>query len=133
MEKLTFGLVTASRKLRHYFQTYVINVLIDHPLKKSMNKLEATRRLIQWAIELDFSYKYFMIRVNNVTLFPIKSFFLNWIFMWLKKSLEPMFNMDKIGDNLVKIHLQLYLKHYLQNRITLPITHDFKTTLLIKK
>jgi len=42
MEKLAFALVTASRKLRHYFQAHVINVMIDHPLRKVMNKLEAT-------------------------------------------------------------------------------------------
>ena len=41
MEKLAFTLVTDSRKLRHYFEAYIINVLIDHPLKKAMNKLEA--------------------------------------------------------------------------------------------
>ena len=41
MEKLAFALVTASRKLRHYFQAHIINVLTDHPLKKAMNKLEA--------------------------------------------------------------------------------------------
>ena len=41
MEKLAFALVTASRKLRHYFEAYVIHVLTDHPLKKSINKLEA--------------------------------------------------------------------------------------------
>ena len=59
MEKLAFTLVTASRKLRHYFQAHVINVLIDHPLKKAMNKLEAARWLIQWAIELsEFEVKY---------------------------------------------------------------------------
>ena len=59
MEKLAFALVTASSKLRHYFQAYVINVLIDHPLKKAMNKLESARRLIQWAIKLsDFDVWY---------------------------------------------------------------------------
>ena len=59
MEKLAFTLVTASRKLRHYFQGHTINVLIDHPLKKAMNKLEAVGRLIQWAIELsEFNVKY---------------------------------------------------------------------------
>ena len=42
IEKLAFALVTASRKLRHYFQAHVINVLTNHPLKKAMNKLEAT-------------------------------------------------------------------------------------------
>ena len=59
MEKLAFALITASRKLRHYFQAYVIVVITDHPLKKSMNKFEAVGRLIQWAIELsEFDVKY---------------------------------------------------------------------------
>ena len=59
MEKLAFALVTASRKLRHYFQAYVLNVLTDHPLKKAMNKLKAARWLIQWAIELsEFDVRY---------------------------------------------------------------------------
>ena len=39
IEKLAFALITASRKLRHYFQAHVINVMTDHPLKKAMNKL----------------------------------------------------------------------------------------------
>ena len=59
MEKLVFALITASRKLRHYFQAHAIVVMTDHPLKKSMNKLEAAGRLIQWAIELsEFDVKY---------------------------------------------------------------------------
>ena len=41
IEKLAFALITASRKLRHYFQAHVINVMTDHSLKKFMNKLEA--------------------------------------------------------------------------------------------
>ena len=52
MEKLAFALITASRKLRHYFQAHVIVVMTDHPLRKAMNKMEAVGRLIQWAIEL---------------------------------------------------------------------------------
>ena len=47
MEKLVFTLVTASRKLRHYFQAHIINVLTNHPLKKATNKLEAVGQLIQ--------------------------------------------------------------------------------------
>ena len=59
MEKLVFALITVSRKLRHYFQSHAIVVMTDHPLKKSMNKLEAARRLIQWAIEFsEFDVKY---------------------------------------------------------------------------
>nr|XP_023880540.1 uncharacterized protein LOC111992920 [Quercus suber] len=58
-EKLAFALITASRKLRHYFQAHVINVMTDHPLKKAMNKLEAAGRLIQWAVELsEFDIRY---------------------------------------------------------------------------
>ena len=46
MEKLAFSLVTATRKLKPYFQAHVINVLIDDLLKKPMNKLEPAGRLI---------------------------------------------------------------------------------------
>ena len=59
IEKLAFALITASRKLRHYFQAHVINVITNHPLKKAINKLEAAGRLIQWAIELsEFDVRY---------------------------------------------------------------------------
>ena len=59
MEKSAFVLITTSRKLRHYFQAHVINVMIDHPLKKAMNKLEFAGRLIQWAVELsEFDIRY---------------------------------------------------------------------------
>ena len=59
MEKLAFALVVASRKLRHYFQAHIINVLIDDPLKKAINKLEAVGRLIQLAIKLNkFDVRY---------------------------------------------------------------------------
>ena len=59
MEKLAFALIIASRKLRHYFQAHIINVLTDHPLKKVMNKLEVVGQLIQWAIRLcEFDIRY---------------------------------------------------------------------------
>ena len=59
IEKLAFVLITASRKLWHYFQAHIINVMTDHPLKKAMNKLEAAGWLIQWVVELsEFDIKY---------------------------------------------------------------------------
>ena len=59
IEKMAFALITASRKLRHYFQAYIINVMTDHPLKKAMKKLEVVGRLIQWAVELsEFDIRY---------------------------------------------------------------------------
>ena len=59
IEKLAFALITASRKLRHYFQVHVINIMTDHLFKKAMNKLEAVGWLIQWAVELsEFKIRY---------------------------------------------------------------------------
>lgn len=59
IEKLGFALITASKKLRHYFQAHVINVITDHLFKKAMNKLETAGRPIQWAVELsEFDIRY---------------------------------------------------------------------------
>ena len=59
IEKLAFALIMAFKKLRHYFQAYIINVMTNHLLKKAMNKLETVGWLIQWAIELsEFDIRY---------------------------------------------------------------------------
>ena len=59
MEKIAFALLVASRKLRPYFQAHSIVVMIDQPIRKMMNKIDAAGRLIQWAIELGkFDIKY---------------------------------------------------------------------------
>nr|XP_023901139.1 uncharacterized protein LOC112012992 [Quercus suber] len=52
IEKITFALIVASRKLRQYFQANPILVMTDQPIKKSMSKPEATGRMVQWASEL---------------------------------------------------------------------------------
>ena len=52
MEKIIFALVVASQKLHPYFQANPILVITDQPIKKAMNKPEATGRLVQWEIEL---------------------------------------------------------------------------------
>ena len=49
-----------ARKLRPYFQAHTIVLLTNHPLRKAMNKSDATKRLIQWSIELsefDINYR----------------------------------------------------------------------------
>ena len=59
MEKLALALVITAKKLRPYFQAHTIIVLINHLLRKAMNKPDAAGRLIQWAIELsEFDIKY---------------------------------------------------------------------------
>ena len=39
IEKITFTLIVASRKLRPYFQANLIIVMMDQPIKKAMNEL----------------------------------------------------------------------------------------------
>ena len=59
IEKITFTLIIASRKLGPYFQANPILVMVNQPIKKAMSKLEATDRMVQWVIELSqFDIKY---------------------------------------------------------------------------
>ena len=51
IEKIAFALVVALCKLRQYFQANPILVMTDQPIKRSMNKPEVARRMVQWAIE----------------------------------------------------------------------------------
>lgn len=59
IEKITFALIVASRKLCAYFQANQILVMMNQPIKKAMNKPEATGQMVQWAVELSqFNIKY---------------------------------------------------------------------------
>ena len=59
MEKLSFALVTAARKLKLYFQAHTIVVLTDKPLWRAMSNPDAAGRLALWAIELsEFNLQY---------------------------------------------------------------------------
>ena len=50
--KLALAIVVTSRKLRPYFHAYLIEVLTNYPLCQVLQKLEASGRLLKWAIEL---------------------------------------------------------------------------------
>ena len=52
MEKLILALVTATRKLRPYFQAHTIEVPIEYPTNQVLHKPEVSGRLMKWAIEL---------------------------------------------------------------------------------
>ena len=59
MEKLVFALVTATRKLKPYFQAHTVVVLTDKPLWQVMSNLKAAGRMALWAIELSgFNIQY---------------------------------------------------------------------------
>jgi hypothetical protein len=53
LEKVLYVVLMASRKLRHYFQTYHIIVPSSQPLKDIMRNREATGRVGKWAAELN--------------------------------------------------------------------------------
>ena len=52
MEKIAFALLVASRKLHPYLQAHSIVVMTKQPIRKTINKIDAVGRLIQWEIEL---------------------------------------------------------------------------------
>ena len=59
MQKLLFGLLMASRKLRHYFQAHEITVVTRFPLQQILRNPEATGRIVEWALELSsFALKF---------------------------------------------------------------------------
>ncbi|XP_072074432.1 uncharacterized protein [Arachis hypogaea] len=59
IEKLALALVFSARRLRPYFQSHVIHVRTDHPLRQVLHKPEIAGRLIKWAVELsEFDIRY---------------------------------------------------------------------------
>ena len=59
MEKLIPALVTATRKLRPYFQAHTIKVSTEYPMKQILHKPETSGRLMKWAIEVsEFDIRY---------------------------------------------------------------------------
>ena len=52
MEKLSFTLVMAARKLKPYFQAHTMIVLTEKPLQRAMSNPKAAGRLELWTIEL---------------------------------------------------------------------------------
>ena len=49
MEKLLLALVTAVKKLRHYFESHPISVMTNYPLKSVLRKPERSGRLAKWS------------------------------------------------------------------------------------
>jgi hypothetical protein len=53
VEKIVCALISASRKLKPYFQAYKVIVLSDQPLRQILYKLEMFGCLVKWAIKLE--------------------------------------------------------------------------------
>jgi hypothetical protein len=52
LEKITYAVVMATRKLRHYFEAHKVTVLTDQPLNDLFINKEASSRIAKWATEL---------------------------------------------------------------------------------
>ncbi|GJR93347.1 reverse transcriptase domain-containing protein [Tanacetum coccineum] len=53
MEKLILALVSASKRLKRYFQAHTIIVITDQPIKQILSNPEVTGRLLKWSFELE--------------------------------------------------------------------------------
>ncbi|XP_025664382.1 uncharacterized protein [Arachis hypogaea] len=52
LEKLAFALLTASRRLRQYFQAHPVTVRIDQAVKQVLQKPDLAGRMLAWSVEL---------------------------------------------------------------------------------
>ncbi|GKB87022.1 reverse transcriptase domain-containing protein [Tanacetum coccineum] len=53
MEKLVLALLSASRRLKRYFQAHTIVVITNQPIKQLLSNSEITGRMLKWKFELE--------------------------------------------------------------------------------
>ena len=52
IQKLLYTVLITKRKLRHYFESHPITVVMSFPLGKVVQSQDATGRTTKWALEL---------------------------------------------------------------------------------
>ncbi|GKA20275.1 reverse transcriptase domain-containing protein [Tanacetum coccineum] len=53
MEKLVLALLSASKRLKRYFQAHTIVVITNQPIKQLLSSLEISGRMLKWKFELE--------------------------------------------------------------------------------
>ncbi|GKF80650.1 reverse transcriptase domain-containing protein [Tanacetum coccineum] len=53
MEKLVLALLSASKRLKRYFQAHTIVVITDQPIKQLLSSLEISERMLKWKFEVE--------------------------------------------------------------------------------
>jgi hypothetical protein len=78
LEKVLYVVLMASRKLRHYFQTYHLIVPSSQPLKNIMRNREATGRVGKWDVELnEFTIDY--VHRSSIQSQALADFIADWM------------------------------------------------------
>ena len=59
IEKVALAVVFSLRRLRHYFQSFIVIVMTDLPIRKVLQKPDVAGRIVRWAVELsEFDVQY---------------------------------------------------------------------------
>nr|GEX81251.1 reverse transcriptase domain-containing protein [Tanacetum cinerariifolium] len=64
MEKLILALVSASKRLKRYFQAHTIVVITDQPIKHMLSNPEVAGRLLKWRFELEEHNIHYRLRTS---------------------------------------------------------------------
>jgi hypothetical protein len=52
VQKLLYAVLMMTRKLKHYFLAYIVQVVSNHPLARVLQSKEVTGQITQWAVEI---------------------------------------------------------------------------------
>jgi hypothetical protein len=50
LEKLSLAVIVTARRLRQYFQSHIVIVKTDHPIKQILKKPDLAGRMVAWSI-----------------------------------------------------------------------------------
>ena len=52
IQKLLYTILITKRKLRHYFESHPVTVVMSFPVGEVVQNQDATRRTMKWSLEL---------------------------------------------------------------------------------